>query len=131
MEVHLGIIGVLLIVLAIFHIFFPKFFNWNQELKSLSLINQQLMIIHTFFIALIVFLIGLLCLTSASDLVETNLGKVLALGLGIFWGTRLIFQLFVYSPRLWKGKKIETTIHILLTIFWTYLTSIFLWIAFN
>tara|TARA_R110000737_G_scaffold217581_1_gene233983 strand:- start:720 stop:905 length:186 start_codon:yes stop_codon:yes gene_type:complete len=48
MEVHLKIIGVLLMALALVHIIFPKYFNWKEELKSLSLINKQMMTIHTF-----------------------------------------------------------------------------------
>jgi C4-dicarboxylate transporter len=129
MEIHLKIIGCLLIVLASIHIFFPKYFNWKEELKPLSLINKQMMTVHTFFIAFVVLLIGLLCLTSETDLTQTKLGKTVSLGLGIFWATRLIFQLFVYSPKLWKGKKFETTIHVIFTILWSYLTSIFLWIG--
>lgn len=129
MEVHLKVIGTLLMVLAIFHIFFPKYFNWKEELKSLSLINRQMMKVHTFFIALVVFLIGLLCVTSAAELVETKLGNTVSLGLGVFWIIRLFFQLFVYSSNLWKGKKFETAIHIMFTIFWIYLSGVFLGIA--
>lgn len=131
MEVQLKIIGVLLMALASIHIFFPKYFNWKEELKPLSLINRQMMTVHTFFIGFVVFLIGLLCLTSTTDLTQTKLGKTISLGLGIFWGTRLTFQLFVYSPKLWKGKTFETTIHVVFTILWTYLTGIFLWTALN
>ncbi|SHI95227.1 hypothetical protein [Algibacter luteus] len=126
MEVHLKIIGVLLMALASIHVFFPKYFSWKEELKSLSLINRQMMTVHTFFIAFVVFLMGLLCLTSATDLTQTKFGRTIALGLGFFWATRLIFQLFVYSTKLWKGKTFETTIHIVFTIFWIYLTSVFL-----
>lgn len=129
MEVHLKIIGILLMVLALIHTFFPKYFNWKEELKSLSLINRQMMTIHTFFIAFVVFLIGLLCLTSTTDLTQTKLGKTISLGFGIFWATRLFFQLFVYSPKHWKGKNFETIIHFIFTILWVYLTSIFLWIG--
>ena len=129
MEIHLKIIGVLLIALASIHIFFPKYFNWKEELKALTLVNRQMMMVHTFFIAFVVFLIGLLCLTSATDLSQTKLGKTISVGLGIFWATRLIFQLFVYSTKLWKGKRFETTIHIVFTILWIYLTSVFLWIG--
>lgn len=81
---------------------------------------------HTFFIAFTVFLMGVLCLTSAKDIVETNLGKSISLGLGIFWSIRLFFQFFVYSKQLWKGKKFETFIHILFSIFWAYFSIIFL-----
>src|SRR5690606_18802431 len=126
MYIHIKIIGFLLIALALVHIIFPKYFNWGKELKFLSLINRQMMTVHTFFIAFTVFLMGLLCLTSANELIETNLGKKISLGLGVFWTVRLFIQFFVYSTELWKGKKLETSIHILFSIFWIYFSSIFL-----
>jgi len=125
MLIHIKIIGVLLMILALVHIIFPKYFKWKEDLKSLSLINRQMMTIHTFFIALVVFLIGLLCLTSATDLIETKLGKTISLGLGIFWSIRLFIQFFGYSSELWKGKTFETIIHILFCGFWIYLSLIF------
>ena len=82
MELHLKIIGIILIVLALIHIVFPRFFKWKQELNSLSIMNRQLMLVHTFFIALMVLLNGLLCLSSAPELINTNLGKKISLGLG-------------------------------------------------
>jgi len=129
MQIHFKIIGVLLITLACIHIVFPKYFNWKEELKSLSLINRQMMTVHTFFIALVVFLMGLLCVTSSTELVETTLGKSISFGLGVFWTIRLCFQLFVYSPKLWKGKKFETIVHILFIGLWMYLCIIF-WVNF-
>ncbi|MET4084083.1 ABC-type bacteriocin/lantibiotic exporter with double-glycine peptidase domain [Pedobacter sp. UYP30] len=129
MEFQLKIIGVLLILLALIHVVFPKFFNWKVELKSLSLVNRQMMTVHTFFIALIVFLMGLLCLTSASELIQTNLGKKIALGLGLFWGIRLFIQFFGYSEDLWKGKTFETIMHIVFSLLWIYLSVVFLCIG--
>ena len=129
MEIHYKIIGILLMLLALIHIIFPKYFNWKVELKSLSLINREMMTIHTLFIAVVVFLMGLLCLTSATALIETDLGKRISLGLGIFWGLRLITQFFGYSSALWKGKSFETTVHILFSLFWSYLTFVFMYIA--
>jgi hypothetical protein len=126
MEIHLKIIGVLLIALGLVHIVFPKYFNWDKELKSLSLINRQMMTVHTFFIALTVLLMGLLCLTSSAELIETNLGKKILLGLGIFWTVRLVIQFFGYSTDLWRGKKFETFMHIIFSLLWTYLSIIFL-----
>jgi hypothetical protein len=131
MEIHLNIIGILLIILALGHIIFPSYFNWEKELKSLSLINRQMMTTHTFFIALTVFLIGLLCLTSSKELIETNLGKKISLGFGIFWTIRLGFQFFGYSSELWKGKTFETIMHLLFSIFWAYLCIVFLMIYFK
>ena len=112
-------------VLACVHIIFPKYFSWKKELERLSLVNRQMMQVHTFFIALVVFFMGLLCTTSHTDLVHTSLGKRIALGLSIFWGIRFLFQIFVYSSKLWRGKTFETIVHIVFTLFWIYLTLIF------
>ena len=129
MEIHFKIIGLSLMTLAVVHSIFPKYFNWAKELQPLSLINRQMMVVHTFFIAFTVFLMGLLCFSSSSDLIETSLGKRISLGLAIFWTLRLIIQLFGYSSKLWKGKMFETTVHILFTAFWIYASMIF-WMNF-
>jgi hypothetical protein len=125
MQWHLKIIGILLIILAVIHVAFPKYFNWKEELKPLSIINKQLMYVHSFFIALGILLIGILCITSSNDLVGTIFGKRICLGLGIFWTSRLIIQFFGYSSKLWKGKTFETSIHVIFSIFWIYLSVIF------
>jgi hypothetical protein len=108
------------------HIIFPKYFHWKEDLSSLCLINRQMMIVHTFFIALIVLLMGILCLNSTTDLMETKLGKTICLGLGIFWLIRLFIQFFGYSPALWKGKTFETFMHIVFSILWFYVSFVFL-----
>jgi|TARA_B110000261_G_scaffold160329_1_gene199758 hypothetical protein len=131
MEIHYKVIGYLLILLSIVHVIFPRYFNWKEELKTLSLINQELMKVHTFFIALVVLLIGMLCLISTAEMIYTDLGKTVSLGIGIFWVIRLVFQFVGYSSVLWKGKKLETTIHILAIILWTYLSAIFLYVYFK
>jgi hypothetical protein len=129
MEIHLKIIGILLSVLAFVHAGFPRYFDWNNELKSLNLVNRQIFKVHTFFIGLIVFLIGVLCYTCSTELITTELGRKICLGLSIFWVLRLYFQLFVYSPELWKGKKFETGVHIAFTAFWTYMSRVFISIS--
>lgn len=126
MELHLKITGVLLILLAFLHVIFPRYFNWKSELSFISDINRQMMYVHAFFIAFVVFLMGLLCLTSAVELATTGFGKKISLGLGIFWLTRLFFQFFGYTSVLWKGKTFETTVHVLFAFLWTYLSGVFL-----
>jgi len=126
MELQLNIIGVLLVLLALVHLVFPRYFNWDKELQLISLANKQLMQVHTFFIALTVFLMGLLLISSSYDIVHTRLGKTIALGLFVFWGIRSVFQFFVYSPKLWKGKLFETIVHIAFSLVWIYFTVVFL-----
>jgi hypothetical protein len=126
MELHLKIAGFCLIGLSLVHAIFPRQFNWKQELSSLSIINREMMYVHTLFIAFTLFLVGVLCLTSSADLVNTRLGKRISLGLGIFWALRLFVQLGGYSSKTWRGKSLETKVHILFSIFWAYLSVIFI-----
>jgi hypothetical protein len=126
MELHLKITGYLLITLALIHFIFPRYFNWGKELSSLSLINKQLMYVHTFFIALVVLLMGVFCISSAEDIIYTKLGRQLSLGLFIFWSTRLVFQFYVYSPKLWRGKLFESTVHVFFSLLWIYFSAVFL-----
>lgn len=126
MTLHFQITGYLLMVLAIVHIIFPRYFNWSKELKDVSLINRQLMYIHTLFIGLVVFLMGALCISSADELINTALGNKICLGLCAFWSTRLVIQFVGYSSKLWKGKLFETIIHILFSILWAYISWVFL-----
>ena len=125
MELQLKIIGALLISLAFLHIFFPKYFKWKEDFRSLSLINRQMTYVHSFFIAFTVLLMGLICIIDPEDILHTRLGHYLAVGFFAFWFLRLLFQFFVYSPKLWRGRPFERGIHILLTLLWSYLTIIF------
>lgn len=129
MDIHLKIIGGMLMLLALIHIFFPKYFHWKEDLAALELINRQMMTTHTFFIALTVFLMGVLAFFYTTPLTETTFGKVISGGLAIFWAIRLFFQLFVYSTKLWRGKQFETIIHLFFVCFWIYLTWVFGWNA--
>ena len=125
MELQLKLIGILLVLLSFVHVIFPRYFNWKEELKDLSIINREMMKIHTFFVALVVFGFGLLNIFCTDDLLNTPLGKKLSIFLGVFWGIRAIIQFFGYSSENWKGKKFETVVHILFSIFWVYITVIY------
>lgn len=131
MEFQLKIIGAILVVLALVHGIFPKYFGWDTELRSVSLINRQLMWVHTFFIALSLVFMGLLCITSSDELVGTSLGRKICLGLGVFWFARLLIQFFGYSSELWRGKLFETIVHILFAILWAYMSATFLVVYWN
>lgn len=124
-ETQLIIIGFILIALGLVHFIFPKYFSWKKDLAQLSLVNRQMMKVHTFFIALVVVLIGLLCITSYDELISTALGQKIALGLSIFWGIRYIIQFVGYSSKLWKGKTFETIIHVVFSFLWGYLSIVF------
>jgi hypothetical protein len=130
MELHLKIIGFLFVALSIIHLIFPKYFKWKDELNKVSLINKEIMQVHTLFIALIVALMGLLCIFCKEEMVRTHLGKMVCFGFGIFWFIRLIIQFFGYSSSHWKGKYFETIVHFVFALFWLYCTIIFFYISY-
>lgn len=130
MDIHLKIIGCLLIGLSAMHLILPRYFNWKTELPQLGLFNRQMVRVHTLFIAIIVAMMGLLCLMATEDLQSTDLGKLIARGLAIFWTMRLFIQVFGYSTKLWRGKMFETIIHVAFTIFWFYMSVVFTRIGF-
>ena len=130
MEIHLKIVGYLFVALALIHAVIPKYFRWD-ELKIPTLITRQILYVHTFFIGLAILLMGILCIGYSSDLVRSSLGRAICLGLFVFWFTRLVFQFVGYSPRTWRGKRFETTMHIVFSVLWIYCSAVFLLSYFN
>ena len=125
MEALLKTAGAILIGLAMLHGFFPTYFKWKEELRTITPLTRQIHYIHTFFIALVVLLNGILYLTCTTDLLTTVLGHRISLGFFIFWACRLILQFFGYSSSLWRGKPFETAMHILFSLLWLFLTAVF------
>lgn len=123
---HLRIAGGLQVALCAMHAFFPARFRWREELAQLSLLNRQMFEVHTFFVALVVLMSGLLALCFPSTLLGSGLLSRLVLsGAGVFWFFRLLAQLFVYSPQLWRGNRPRTAIHVLFIFLWTYLAAMY------
>ena len=62
------------------------------------------------------------------------LARAVLIGFIIFWGARLLFQLFFYDAQLWRGKPFETVMHITFSGLWIFLTTTFaaaLWKTFH
>jgi hypothetical protein len=124
--VHLRVVGVLLAVLAVLHAFVPGHLRWREELPRLSLVNRQIVVVHTVFIVLIVALCSALLLTSAEALLEpTPISRALLVGLTAFWGLRMFVQWFYYSPAIWRGHRFETIVHYAVSTVWVYMTATF------
>ena len=124
MILHLQIVGSLMVLLALIHIRFPNYFKWKEEFRTVSLLNRQMMYIHTLFLAVVLLLMGVLCVSSAEALISTPLGNRICVGLGLFWLLRLIIQFWGYSSLLWRGKSFETTVHVIFSLLWTYFTIV-------
>jgi len=122
----LRVAGVILLLLAVAHVPIATRLEWRADAQRLSPVNRQVMLVHAFFVALMVGLMGVLTLGWAEALVMPSaLGKPVAAGLTLFWAARLYFQWFVYDRSLWRHRAFETRVHVLFTILWTYLTVVY------
>lgn len=123
---NLRLVGLLLAILGLSHAYFPRRFGWREECEQLSPLTREVHFVHNAYIGLFCFLNGILCLFFAGDLLApSRLAGAVLTGLTVFWGSRLVVQLFVYSRDLWRGKRFETGVHILFSLFWTYLAVVF------
>ena len=125
---HLKLVGAMLMLLALAHAAFPRYFGWREEFARVSLLSRQMFYVHTFFVAFTVFLMGALACFGTGELLRPALLSRWLLGaLTLFWAVRFLFQFFIYSPQLWLGKKFETRMHVLFAFFWAYVAGVFGW----
>ncbi len=128
LALHLKFCGAALLGLAALHAVMGRHLRWKEDLASLSLVNRQIFYVHTFFLALVLALLGLLSLFGTSALLQPSLlARYLLGGITLFWLFRLVFQFAVYSPQLWHGKKFETLIHVVFTLLWSYMSVVYAW----
>lgn len=130
-EILLRIAGASMLLLSLAHLYFTRLFDWRNDAARMQLpLNRQIFHVHTFFICLVLILMGLLCLIWPMELLNsTRLARLVNIGFAIFWGIRLFSQWFVYDRSLWIGKMKETAAHIVFTILWIFYTLLFVYTA--
>ena len=118
---HVQIVGALLLMLGLAHAFFPRYFGWAKELAPLSLLTRRIFQVHSFFIALVVVLLGACSLFYADTLLQsTPLSRIFLAGIVLFWVCRLFVQFFVYDSTIWRGNRLYTSMHIAFSMLWIY-----------
>lgn len=128
LELHLKLAGLSLMTLGVAHAFFDKRFHWREEMARVSLLNRQIFFVHTFFIALMLVLLGSLSLFGTAALVErSRLGQLFLGDVTLFWSCRWFCQFVVYDAAIWRGKRFETLGHIAFSGLWTYYVVVYAW----
>ena len=119
-----------MLALSALHLIFPRRFQWEKDLSQLTLLNRQIFYVHTFFICVVLVMMAALSLWGTQALLQpTPLGGWVAAGFSLFWQLRLLVQHFVYDSSLWRGKPLETFVHIAFTGLWSYFSLIYAWLA--
>jgi len=125
-ELHLRIVGLLLLLLCVMNLYVPRRFRWKEEMASLSLLNRQIFLVHSAFIILILLMFATLVLGFTRQLLEpTPLARVILAGLASFWFARLLVQWFYYDFSIWRGNRFNTIMHFVFTGVWIYFVGTF------
>lgn len=126
LEWPLRVAGAGLILLALLHVPISRELKWKEDAKKLSPMNESVFHVHTFFVCLVLVIMGLPSLLTPEALLEKSLlGKWTAISWSVFWFIRLYCQWFVYRSDLWKGNPRDTVIHYWFTLVWIYLSTLY------
>lgn len=89
----LRIAGSGLLLLAVLHVPIGRHLGWREDCGRLTPVNASIFRVHTFFICLVLVLMGLPCVIDpAVFLTPTAAGRWLCWSFAGFWGMRLYFQ---------------------------------------
>lgn len=118
--------GAGLILLSILHLPIGRHLKWREDAARLSPVNADVFRVHTFFICVVLVMMGLPCLVDPGIFLErTRAGAWLSWSFAGFWALRLYCQWFVYGRDLWRGKAFETAMHWCFTLIWVCLMTLF------
>jgi len=121
---HLHVVGALLLLLGASHVFFNRYFGWEQELQTISLLTRRIFFVHTFFIGLGVVLAGAGTLFYADALLRhDNLSRAVLAAMAAFWLCRLLAQFLAYDSAIWRGNRFRTSMHIAFAMLWCYVAT--------
>jgi hypothetical protein len=121
---HLRIVGALLVVLGLSHVFFDRFFGWERELSTVSLLTRKVFYVHTFFIGLGLVMIGAGSFFLASALLQPSaLSRAILAAMVVFWLCRMLAQWFAYDAAIWRGNPFRTVMHVVFSALWIYVTA--------
>jgi len=122
----LRIAGTGLILLALVHIPIGRHLKWREDAARLTPVNASIFRVHTLFICLVLVMMGLPCVLDPLVFLEkSRAAKWMTWSFSAFWFTRLYVQWFVYEVDLWRGKRMETTVHWWFTLVWAALALLF------
>jgi hypothetical protein len=124
LSIHLQIVGILLMLLGVSHAFFNRYFGWERELATVSLLTRRVFFVHSFFIALGIVLAGAVSFLYADALLlPTALNRALLAAMATFWSCRLLAQFFGYDSAIWRGDRFRTFMHVAFALLWFYVTA--------
>jgi hypothetical protein len=98
--------GALHLLVASANVFAFRKFHYLAFLRSVPLVMRQVFLVQNAYIMLVQVGFSLLCFFFADDLTSGRpLGVALAGFLAVFWGSRVLLQLFYYDRELRRANR--------------------------
>jgi alginate O-acetyltransferase complex protein AlgI len=120
---YLWAAGVLQLLVASANVFAVRMFGYRETLASVPKHVAQVFVVQNVFIVLTVVGTAGLCFVFPDDLSGGSiLGRRLSAFLALFWGIRLLFQLFYYDREVRRRHRVLDALFVLA---FAYLTAVF------
>jgi hypothetical protein len=118
--------GLGLVVLSLFHVVLWRMLDWGREIERLSPLNARVFAVHTFFIAFVLFGLGLLSLLQPDLLlVPSALARWLLVGVVAFWLARLVIQPLVFDPAMVSGWTRSLPLRVAALLVWATFVAVY------
>ena len=104
MEILIKVGGIYNITLVVFHLLFWRIFNWEEDLRSLSVLNRAVMQVVNLGLTFVFVIFAYISLVHSTELLMSPLGNSLLLFMAVFWFFRAILQVVFF--RLEHGLSV-------------------------
>lgn len=106
--------GALHLVVASANVFAFSKFRYLEHLRNLPLVMHQVFLVQNAYIMLVQVGFALLCFFFAGELTSGRpLGVAITGFLAVFWGSRVLLQLFYYDKELRRGNRLFDVLFLL------------------
>lgn len=88
--------GILNAMFAVFHLALPSLAQWQNTLSTISMGSQAVMYALNLAAAFTLLVFAFVSVFYRHDLLTTNLGKALAISIGLFWFVRAAAEILYF-----------------------------------
>jgi hypothetical protein len=99
--------GVLHLVVASANVFAFSKFRYREHLQKVPLVVRQVFLVQNAYVMLVQVGLALLCLCFGRELISGRaMSRAIAGFLALFWGSRVLLQLFYYDRELRRANRL-------------------------
>jgi hypothetical protein len=95
--------GVFNAAFAVFHLFFYRIFNWQEDLRTLTFVNRGIVRVLNLCLAMVFVIFAYVSLVHTDELLTSALGSGLMAAIALFWLARALLQAGVFRLRRWSS----------------------------